>query len=103
MFRSAGGTCRTAFGRLPATKSRPSGTISLHLHNFPGEAVEIMDFMRATARRKMLSRVSIKTLYFNINAIGVMLYSKVNGQRQHGCTPSLAVELLHGFTLVALK
>jgi len=59
MFRSAGGTCRTAFGQVPATKSRPLGTISSHLYNFPSEAAEIMDFMRAAARRKILSLVSI--------------------------------------------
>jgi len=51
LFRSAGGTCRTAFGQVPLRKARPTDTLFSDLYNLPGiVAVEIMDFIRATAR-----------------------------------------------------
>jgi len=37
-------------------------TLFSDLYNFPGKAVEIMDFMRAAARGKMLSLVSINLI-----------------------------------------
>jgi len=50
MFRSSGGTFRTAFGQVLLRKALPADTLFSDLYNFPGKAVEIMDFIRAAAR-----------------------------------------------------
>jgi len=69
MFRSAGGTYRSAVNSpCPSCEIAPFGHDFSALYNSPGKAVEIMDFMRATRREiYFYPSVNFIDVEYNVN------------------------------------